>query len=321
VLAKALAGWEVIDFRCLHGYSHSMGRCFSADRWAIVGEAGAFVDPLYSPGTDFIAFANSFTEELVRVDEAGEDLRRRAAELNLQYRMLVTGAVDVFRSAAPVYAHGRAMRAKVYWDNFAYWSFPCQYYLQSIYRLSGAQHEQVTRLGQRFVELSGYVQALMRQWALVAPERAEPGFAPIPSYPSVLVDTHLALQEQMTAEQTRDYMQRRADEGEEIVADLILRLVYELGAQRARQMFASLRITNWQVRLRPQRLAAERSVGLARRHALSPIARDVERTLGRPRKQIGDEQAEALLAPLLAPAEAAQPPQAAAHAKPAPAPT
>jgi hypothetical protein len=31
-----------------------------ADRWALVGEAGAFVDPLLQPGTDFIGFANCF---------------------------------------------------------------------------------------------------------------------------------------------------------------------------------------------------------------------------------------------------------------------
>src|SRR5690606_14940695 len=58
-LATVLEQAEILDFKCLHGYSHNAARCWSTERWALVGEAGAFVDPLYSPGTDFIAFANS----------------------------------------------------------------------------------------------------------------------------------------------------------------------------------------------------------------------------------------------------------------------
>src|SRR5690606_16060739 len=55
VLAEALERFEVLDFHCLRGYSNNVARAWSPDRWAIVGEAGAFVDPLYSPGTDYIA--------------------------------------------------------------------------------------------------------------------------------------------------------------------------------------------------------------------------------------------------------------------------
>ena len=36
-------------------------RRLSAERWALVGEAGAFADPFYSPGSDFIGYGNTFT--------------------------------------------------------------------------------------------------------------------------------------------------------------------------------------------------------------------------------------------------------------------
>ena len=88
-LARELEPFEILDFGCLKGYSHNVARSWSADRWAIVGEAGAFVDPLYSPGTDFIAYANSFTEDMIRVDLEGGDLVTRARELSALYRSLV----------------------------------------------------------------------------------------------------------------------------------------------------------------------------------------------------------------------------------------
>jgi flavin-dependent dehydrogenase len=47
------------------------GAFFSADRWARVGEANAFSDPLYSPGSDFIALENDFTTELIASEIAG----------------------------------------------------------------------------------------------------------------------------------------------------------------------------------------------------------------------------------------------------------
>jgi flavin-dependent dehydrogenase len=51
-------------------------------RWALVGEAAAFTDPLYSPGADFVALENDWVTDLVRRDLAGEEgdaLARRAA--------------------------------------------------------------------------------------------------------------------------------------------------------------------------------------------------------------------------------------------------
>src|SRR5690606_4925785 len=47
---------------------------FSAEeRWGLTGEAAAFTDPLYSPGSDFIALDNDFITDLVARDLGGED--------------------------------------------------------------------------------------------------------------------------------------------------------------------------------------------------------------------------------------------------------
>ena len=51
-------------------------------RWALVGEAAAFSDPLYSPGGDYVALTNDWACDLVRRElagEAGPSLARRAS--------------------------------------------------------------------------------------------------------------------------------------------------------------------------------------------------------------------------------------------------
>ncbi|MEE4172957.1 MAG: tryptophan 7-halogenase, partial [Xanthomonadales bacterium] len=77
-LAETLERHEVLDFAFLRHFSHDCERLFSEDCWALTGEAGVFLDPLYSPGTDFIAISNSFITDLVRRERAGEDIRVRS---------------------------------------------------------------------------------------------------------------------------------------------------------------------------------------------------------------------------------------------------
>lgn len=302
-IAERLFRQEVLDFRSIRGYSHNVARSFSADRWGMVGEAGAFVDPLYSPGTDYIAYANTFARELLRVERDGGDLVQRTRELNLQYRALVAGNVDLYRDAAPVYGHASAMFMKLYWDNFSYWSFPCQYYLQEIYRLSGKAHQRFTTAGMRFVELSQYVQQLTRAWAVECPEEPTAGFSGMPGFPSVLVDAHLALQVRMNPDETFAYMQKRAGEAEEIVAECLVRVLFEVGDSSAAAIFENAGVARWDLRVPGRRVVSEETIGLARRRALTPIERDVERSLGRVKAKSRVETVMSLLRPMLMAAE------------------
>ncbi|MCA9582662.1 MAG: hypothetical protein KC416_12765, partial [Myxococcales bacterium] len=59
---------EMLDFGSFKEISFSTKRFFSTDRWATVGDAGAFADPFYSPGSDFIAMENDFVTDLIRRD-------------------------------------------------------------------------------------------------------------------------------------------------------------------------------------------------------------------------------------------------------------
>ncbi len=294
-VAEHLEDAEVLDFMCLRRFSHGISRSWSAERWAVVGVAGAFLDPLYSNGTDFIGLANSLATEVIRADFEGGDVAARAMEMNLQYKALVSGSLDIFLKAAPIYAHARAMAAKIHWDNFCYWSFPCQYYRQGIYRLSGDAHAAFSEGAMRFVDLSGYVQSFLSEWATMAPEQPAAGFIGLPQWPSLQIDAHLALMDDMSPDETLAYMQSRAAEGEEMVAELLLRVLQELGPERGASLLERVGYAKWNLRLTPERRAAEVTRGRERRRALSAPALDVVRNLGEGRKHVRADEAMALL--------------------------
>ena len=58
-----------MDFLSFKNYSYASAQVFSHRRWSCVGEAGFFLDPLYSTGSDFIAMTNTVT--VVLVEPAG----------------------------------------------------------------------------------------------------------------------------------------------------------------------------------------------------------------------------------------------------------
>lgn len=89
-LAAVVAGRreQVLDFLTVEDFSYGCKRFFSADRWCLTGEAGAFLDPLYSPGSDFIALANSAITDLVVRDLGGERISPSAAWSRVRVRFL-----------------------------------------------------------------------------------------------------------------------------------------------------------------------------------------------------------------------------------------
>jgi len=279
-LAAALEPYPIQDFLCLRNYSYTIGKAWSEQRWAIVGEASAFADPLFSPGTDFIAFANCFTVEMLRTELLQGDMKQKAMMLNAQFRSILNASLQIFRTAAPIYGHPSAMSYKIFWNNFAYWSFTCQYWQQDLCRLDAEGQEQVAKYGGRFLDLMRHMELLLAKWARMAPERPQPVFKGAPAFPSVLIDAHVATGLKMTVDETLAYFAMRLQQGHEIIAEQVLRIAQELGPVAAQQLLQEVQFWSWGVPMDANRLALEWKTGLERRHALPAIARDVERGLG-----------------------------------------
>ncbi|MCA9662563.1 MAG: tryptophan 7-halogenase, partial [Myxococcales bacterium] len=129
-----------VDFMALKHYSHGCARCFSPRRWSLVGDAGLFADPLYSPGSDFIALANSFTTELIKARLRGGDVDGLTERYERFYNRAFEVILENYRTAAPVLGSPSVLGPKIYWDDFLYWVFVCRYFFNRLYRLSDAEH-------------------------------------------------------------------------------------------------------------------------------------------------------------------------------------
>jgi flavin-dependent dehydrogenase len=92
-------------------------RFFSPQRWGLVGEAGAFSDPFYSPGADFIALTNDFVSDLIARDLGGEEekaLRDRTELYDEFMRFRLEAALHLYRDQ--YWLFGSYELCKLKWD-------------------------------------------------------------------------------------------------------------------------------------------------------------------------------------------------------------
>lgn len=271
----------VEDFLCLRHYSHGSKQCFSTNRWALVGEAGVFADPFYSPGSDFIAISNSMTTELIREDLAGGPWRERAEYYDKFYLRFFDVATETYRKAAKPYGHARVLPAKVYWDDFNYWAFVCQWFFQKIYALPVEQQLRFEPIAIGFANVHFRAQKLIAEWAERVTGEPDGAAIYLPPIPSVLANMHLDLDKAMSADETLAYMADKLALAEELVNEILLRALITVGPDAGVEIAKAIDYASWRSPISRARLDAENAEGGARRRQLSPIARDLERCLGR----------------------------------------
>jgi flavin-dependent dehydrogenase len=151
------------DFLALQHYAHGCERVFSADRWALVGEAGVFTDPFYSPGSDFIATGNECVADLVTRAARGEDVSARASQFNDLYLKLFDAFLRLYDGQYPIMGNAQVMTAKAAWDNGCYWAITGVLYFQRRYR-EPAFLQSIELLMRRFFVLHARMQQFLRAW-------------------------------------------------------------------------------------------------------------------------------------------------------------
>jgi flavin-dependent dehydrogenase len=119
------------DFRVLRNFSHSCKEVYSADRWFLTGEAGVFLDPFYSPGSDFIAMSNTFICNLIEDDykDTGA-FNKNCFILNLFYLNIFKNTSRIYVNEYAVFGNAKVMPMKILWDFGVYWSFNAFLYIQ-----------------------------------------------------------------------------------------------------------------------------------------------------------------------------------------------
>ncbi len=151
------------DFLALRHFAHGCRQVYSADRWALIGEAGPFTDPFYSPGSDFIAMGNDFTADLIRRDIAGEDVSARAVTFNELYLRLFDGFLRLYEGQYAIMGNAQVMTCKIAWDNACYWSVPALLFYQQRLR-DPAFMGSIDLLMRRFFVLHARMQQYFRAW-------------------------------------------------------------------------------------------------------------------------------------------------------------
>lgn len=280
-LAARLDGVPFADFIAMKDYRYGVERWVSPDRWACVGEAGLFVDPLYSPGSDVIGLGNTLTCELIADDLDGPGLDpARVEELNgflLDWTALLTRTLCL---GSMVMGKPEVFGAKLYWDYYYYWSCLCPYFFQDLYRLPVDEHRRFRAMLNRYAELNERAQRVLQAWAEVAPDEPAQPFVGLPAIATTLSDLHLALLEDETPEQAHARMERGLRWGEELIAELLLRALRRAGPSRAAELAERIGLETWP-RVGPDRLAADEASPRARRKLLSRPVRDMERSIGK----------------------------------------
>jgi flavin-dependent dehydrogenase len=113
---------DVEDFLRVEDFSFSAERVISPRRWALTGEAGVFADPLYSPGSDFIAYGNCYITDLVMRDLAGEQIIGPAEAYNGAFLAAFDAALYAYVDHYPTMGNPQVMVAKIAWDHAWYWA-------------------------------------------------------------------------------------------------------------------------------------------------------------------------------------------------------
>lgn len=155
------------DFLFFRRFSYGCKQVFSGRRWALTGEAGLFLDPFYSPGSDYIAISNTFITELIARDRSGQIVDTHAAVFDQLYHSFYESTLAMYQDQYALFGEPEVLPAKVIWDYSYYWGVLCPIFMQqrlTDLRALSALRDELNRCQRLNVE----VQRLLRAWGPVA---------------------------------------------------------------------------------------------------------------------------------------------------------
>ena len=158
------------DFAFFKRFSYGCKQVYSADRWALTGEAGLFLDPFYSPGSDFIAISNTYITELIAMDRRGENLNARAQIWDQLFHAFYDSAMALYLEQYALFGDPEVLPVKVVWDYTFYWGVLAQFFFQNRLTDLSALAALRTELAE-CQQLNREVQAFLRQWSRLSLKR------------------------------------------------------------------------------------------------------------------------------------------------------
>ena len=161
------------DFAFFKRFSYGCKQVYSGNRWALTGEAGLFLDPFYSPGSDFIGISNTFVTDLISRDIQGERWAARATAYDQFYHSLYESTMALYEGQYAIFGDPEVLPVKIIWDYAYYWGVLAQFCF----------HDRLTDLSSLAAlrselahcqQLNRSVQDFLRAWSEVSQKRNRP---------------------------------------------------------------------------------------------------------------------------------------------------
>jgi flavin-dependent dehydrogenase len=158
----------LLDFLILKHYGHNTQRVYDAtERWGTTGESGPFLDPFYSPGTDFISMNNTWLSDLILRDLNGQDIAVRAKVYEQTHLSLFESWTHIYQYKYQLMGSTQIMVVKIFWDWAVYWSVLALLFTNNAFtdlKLLKELFANENGLGRKFTKLHEIMQNFFIQW-------------------------------------------------------------------------------------------------------------------------------------------------------------
>jgi flavin-dependent dehydrogenase len=151
------------DFAFFRRFSYDCEQLLSPQRWALAGEAGRFLDPFYSPGSDFIAITNTYITELVARDHAGQPISAHVKVYEQVLRSFYDNTMALYLEQYGLFGDPEVLPVKIFWDYTFYWGVLAQLFFHGgLTDLVALQHlrDELAHVQQLNVAVQGFVREM-----------------------------------------------------------------------------------------------------------------------------------------------------------------
>lgn len=163
-LARLCRVCDPVGFRVQGRYTTGTRRVMSPQRWSCLGDAGQFPDPLYSPGTDLIGFANAMTANAIALECRGALPAGLVDYYDTFLRAQADGITRVTKAFYAMRGQPVPIACKLLWDFVAGWATSGTAMFESTFLEPTAFARSVAPL-REFTRLSDDMQRLFVRWA------------------------------------------------------------------------------------------------------------------------------------------------------------
>lgn len=113
---------DIIDFSAIRDFAYDCQETISANGWAMTGESARFHDPLYSPGSDFIAIHNTLIVDAIQT-ESPRERKRKCWLYEALAKALYNSLIPTYISSYDALGDQEVFSLKYTWELSVYFAF------------------------------------------------------------------------------------------------------------------------------------------------------------------------------------------------------